>query len=268
MRPYWDRLGWRGRATYLAHLYKACTQQHHREMAPLFRTLLPPDGIVVDAGAHSGQFAKLFARLVPDGLVHAFEPSGYARSILHRAIRFNRLANVRIHDYGLSDEEADLELQTPIKRSGSAGFGIASFGRTVSGTATIGERVHVRRLDDAASDLGIDRIDLIKADIEGWELRLLFGARQCLERFRPALLVELSPDALRRAGDDIGAVEDYLRPLGYRPFLQEPGGDTWHPDIPTSAADVLWLSDRHADVIEDGALKPGRSGRPAGISMS
>ncbi len=259
MRPYWDRLGWRGRATYLAHLFKACAQQHHREMMPLFRTLLPPDGVVVDAGAHSGQFAKLFARLVPDGQVHAFEPSGYARSILRRAIRFNRLANVRIHGYGLADEEVDLELQTPIKRSGSAGFGIASFGRAASQTETIGEQVHVRRLDDAASDLEIDRIDLIKADIEGWELRLLVGARQCLERFRPALLVELSPDALQRAGDDIGAVAAFLRPLGYRPFLQGLGGDTWHPETPTCAADVLWLNDRHADCIDNGVLKPVRS---------
>ncbi len=259
MRPYWDRLGWRGRATYLAHLFKACAQQHHREMAPLFRALLPLDGVVVDAGAHGGQFAKLFARLVPEGRVHAFEPSGYARSILRRAIRVNRLANVQVHGYGLSDEQADLELQTPIKRSGSAGFGIASFGRATSPSATISERVHVQRLDDTASDLGIDRIDLIKADIEGWELRLLVGARQCLERFRPALLVELSPDALQRAGDDLGAVEGFLRPLGYRPFLQEPSGDAWRPDTPTSAADVLWLNDRHADCIDDGVLKPVRS---------
>ena len=262
MRAYWRQLGWRGRATWAAHLFKACAQQHHREMAPLFRALLPPDGVVVDAGAHSGQFAKLFARLVPDGRVYAFEPSGYARSILVPALRVNRLRGVRVQAYGLSDAGADLMLRTPIKRSGSAGFGIASLGETATGRPEIEERVALRRLDDVAEELALDRLDLLKADIEGWELRMLTGARDTLARFRPALLVELTPHALARAGDDLDGVVRLLAPLGYRPYLSESVG-TWHPGLPTGPADVLWLTERHAACLDaEGAPRAGGGGQP------
>ena len=204
MRAYWTRLGWRGRATWLAHLYKACLQQHHREMVPLLRALLPPDGVV------------------------------------------------HVLAYGLSDAHAELLLKTPIKRSGSAGFGIASLGDPGGNATHITEPVQLRRLDDVVDDLRIDRLDLLKADIEGWELRMLTGARATLARFRPALLVELSPAALARAGDDLDGVRRLLEPLGYRPHLKSADADTWHPAWPTGAADVLWLTQRHAAGL-DGA---------------
>ncbi len=258
MQAYWNRLGWRGRATWLAHLYKACAQQHHREMIPLFAALLPRHGVAVDAGAHAGQFAKLLARLTPEGRVHAFEPSGYARSILRPALRLNGLSRVHIHAHGLSDTEADLVLRTPIKRSGSAGFGIANLGHADGAERTIEERVHLRPLDAVWPGLGADRLDLLKADIEGWELRLLTGARDCLARFRPALLVELSPAALARAGDDVAGVDALLEPLGYRSFLKHPSAETWHPGRPEGPADVLWLTERHAGCLDaDGVPRGG-----------
>ncbi len=257
MRAYWERLGWHGRATYLAHLYKACVQQHHRDLTGLFRRLLTPDAVVVDVGAHGGQFAKLFARLVPAGAVHAFEPSGYARSILRRAVRFNRLAHVRIHAFGLSDEPGERLLTTPIKRSGAAGFGTASLVDGALAAAGIAEPVALRRLDDVVLELGLRRLDLIKADIEGWEMHLLRGARHCLERLRPALFLELSPDALARAGDDAETLTDFLAQRGYRPFLRSPDPDgAWHPVQPRGAADVLWLTGRHAPLLQDGVLMP------------
>ncbi len=48
---------------FFAHLFKGIVKQHHPELIPLFRGLLPNDAIVFDVGAHAGQFTKLFARL-------------------------------------------------------------------------------------------------------------------------------------------------------------------------------------------------------------
>ncbi|MCB9948851.1 MAG: FkbM family methyltransferase [Rhodospirillaceae bacterium] len=250
MQAYWTQLSWRGRATYAAHLFKACAQQHHRETGPLVRALVPADGVILDVGAHGGQFAKLFARLVPRGWVHAFEPSGYARSILRQALRVNRLGNVSIHAYGLSDHDAEMELNTPVKRSGSAGFGTASLGAPGAGAAVIRERVRVRRMDDALADLALPRLDLVKADIEGWEMRMLAGGSRSLERFRPALLLELSPAALARAGDDLDSVSTFLGRLGYVPFLPDDGGRTWRQRAPSDPADVLWLAGRHLENLD------------------
>jgi len=44
----------RARLTWLAHLFKACFKQHHRELrAPLSR-FIGPDAVVFDVGAHAG----------------------------------------------------------------------------------------------------------------------------------------------------------------------------------------------------------------------
>ena len=47
-------------------------------------------------------------------------------------------------------------------------------------------------------DNDLARVDVIKLDIEGAELRVLDGARKTLERFRPVLVVECNPVALER----------------------------------------------------------------------
>ena len=59
-------------------------------------------------------------------------------------------------------------------------------------------------IDDVVGTLGLDRLDFIKADIEGWELRLLHGAESTLESFRPRLLLELTSAALARRGSARG----------------------------------------------------------------
>src|SRR5579862_5528537 len=89
---------YRGRITpgFFAHLFKAAFKQHHRELLPLLRPLISFDAVVLDVGAHAGQYAKLFSRLAPHGRVYAIEPQSYARRILRAAIAVNRLKNVTV----------------------------------------------------------------------------------------------------------------------------------------------------------------------------
>ena len=82
----------KARLSWCAHLFKACTKQHHRELRAPLSQLIDKNSVILDVGSHAGQFAKLFAQLGPDGHVYAFEPGSYALSILRPAIRFNRLS--------------------------------------------------------------------------------------------------------------------------------------------------------------------------------
>jgi FkbM family methyltransferase len=209
----------RRRLSRLAHLFKATTQQHHRELAPLFRRFIPADGTVFDVGAHAGQFSKLFARLAPRGQVFAFEPSSYARSILAPALAAARVHNVEIVPVGLSDRAGEAVLHTPIKASGSLGYGIAHLGDADGLREIVTQRVALTTLDAFAAERGLDRLDFVKADVEGWEARVLAGGRETIARLRPALWLEIIADNLARAGDAPRAVFDPLCGLGYRPFL-------------------------------------------------
>ncbi|MSP21242.1 MAG: FkbM family methyltransferase [Alphaproteobacteria bacterium] len=95
--------------------------------------MLPADGVVLDVGAHAGQFAKLFAGLVPEGTVYAFEPSAHARSILTLAVRARRLRNIAVVAAALGDKPGEASLSTPVKAAGSVRFGLAHLGTAAAG---------------------------------------------------------------------------------------------------------------------------------------
>ncbi len=213
------RLTLRQRLTWLAHLWKALARQHHLQLYPQFRPFIPTDGVVLDVGAHAGQFTKLFAAMVPKGHVHAFEPGSYALSILRSVKSFKRLSNVTVHDCGLGDSSTAGVLNVPVKESGSIGFGLSIVGdsRTLE-RQSIAEEVTIRSLDEVVVEHDIRRIDFIKVDIEGSEMRMLVGARETLSRFSPALYIELVNGHLARRGDSMENLTGYLGNLGYRPI--------------------------------------------------
>lgn len=232
----------RQRLSFAAHLFKALARQHHGALRPLLGDHVGPGAVVIDAGAHAGQFTKLFAALAPGGRVYAFEPGAYARRILETVVRFRRLDNVRVVAAALGDEDGEATLTLPLKARGSLGFGLAHLGGNgEDGGRALRESVPVTTLDRFADAAGLRRLDFVKADVEGWEVRLLRGAGATLERFRPALLLELGQPHLARAGDAPEEAWRFLGPLGYRAFRLS------GPPVPVAGfagdADYLFVAD-------------------------
>jgi FkbM family methyltransferase len=216
----------RARLTWCAHLFKSCLKQHHRELRPALSKLIRSDSVILDVGSHSGQFAKLFARLAPEGHVFAFEPGSYALSILRPALKFNRFRNVTVLPHGLGDAPAELLLSVPIKPSGSIGYGLSHVsavnsefdGKRRAGWTYNEESISISTIDALVADQRIDRVDFIKADIEGWEMRMLAGAEATILRHHPSLMIEVVDEHLARAGDSSNALFKLLTGFGYRAF--------------------------------------------------
>ena len=218
----------RQRLTWLAHLWKVLTRQHHLELRSQFRPFIPTDGVVLDVGAHAGQFTKLFAAMVPKGHVHAFEPGSYALSILRTVKSLKKLSNVTVHACGLGDSSQVDVLNVPIKGSGSIGFGLSFVSDSQqSERRAVTEDIVIKRLDEIVAAHNITRIDFIKIDIEGSEMRMLVGAGEVLSRFSPAIFIELVDGHLARRGDSVETLTAYLGDLGYRPVGETciQGGD-------------------------------------------
>lgn len=215
---------WRLSGSFLAHLFKATTQQHHQALLSTIERLLPSTSVVFDVGAHSGQYTKLFARVAASGRVYAFEPSSYARSILRMVVWLHQLGNVEILPMALGATSGLDTLSLPVKARGSFGFGLAHLGSPQARwNAVARELVSLTTLDAVVMALGIDRLDLVKVDVEGWELRLLYGGKNTLQRFRPHLMIELASEHLARAGDRLDDAFAFLTTLGYQAFEFEPG---------------------------------------------
>jgi FkbM family methyltransferase len=215
-------------------------------MAPVLQRWVTPEAVVFDVGGHAGQFAKLFAKMARRGQVYSFEPGGYPRSILRLAIAANRLGNITIVSKGLGDQSGTLTLNTPLKPGGVRRFGVAHLGQHAETQPAKTEVVPITTIDLFAAERGIERLDFIKLDVEGWELRVLSGGAETSESRRPAMLIELVDAHLARAGDTVAAAWATLGGWGYRPFAWH-GGEALVPLDTPRDGDTFWLPPTMAD---------------------
>ena len=96
--------------------------------------------VVLDIGANVGAFSRAFVKAgLRPGLVLAFEPSSYVFSILQIVTR--RLHQVQCHKIALSSAAGSVDLQTPIKTSGSLRVGLSYIGAATDSN-TLTETVH------------------------------------------------------------------------------------------------------------------------------
>ena len=180
--------------------YKAYADRAERE---LLRQILFPGAIAVDAGANIGIYSEFLSRYVgPTGVVHSFEPSLDNFKRLRAVTR--KLSNVRLNQLAVSDKtgESLLYISKELNVDHRAYPKEGETRRTLCIRST--------RLDDYFKPG--ERVDLIKMDIQGYELHALRGAsRVCADNPDIMLLLEFWPYGLKQAGgnwiDLIAALE-------------------------------------------------------------
>lgn len=190
------------------------------ETVQLLGALMRPGDTVLDIGANIGCTALLFGESAAQ--VHAFEPSPSTFSYLARNVAAAGFGHVQVHNFGLGAQDGEMSLSfSPNNRSG----GFVSEGVTTGNGHTV-ETIRIRTLDEAAAALGIERVDLMKIDVEGFEGHVLRGGAQTLARHRPVVTMELNHwclNAFQRT-----SIPDYFDQLRATfPILLAVDGDTY-----------------------------------------
>ncbi len=177
----------------------------------LVRAHLRPGMTFVDVGANVGYYTALAAECVTsNGRVISFEPSPYAFERLSLMVSNNSLPQVQAVRAGLSDAAGQLNLYVNLTAGNHAPTLIEHEGasRTI---------VQVSTLDEEARRLGVEYIDLLKIDVEGYEARVLKGASKLLaDRRIRAVLCEFNEYWLRRAGCSSEQLHQSLAAYGFR----------------------------------------------------
>ena len=140
----------------------------------------------------------------PNGRVHAFEIDERALRCLRRTLRHNALPQLHLHELAVASAPGMLYLNQT-RESGHTRARAQGEGRAVPGV----------RLDDHLAACAVERVDLIKVDVEGAELQVLRGAQATLRDRRPRLVVEVVGEAMALFGDTPEALAGFLRELGY-----------------------------------------------------
>jgi FkbM family methyltransferase len=176
--------------------------------------LLKPGMTFIDIGANEGLFSLFAARRVgPSGRVVSVEPSSRERHQLKRNLQRNRIGGVTVVPHALASEAGTAPLQIAAKLHGGHNT-LGSF--TYDDVRAVStEEVPVETLDTLVRRLSLGRIDAIKIDVEGAELKVLRGGAETLRTLRPVLLIEANEGALAGQGASAAAVIKLLEELGY-----------------------------------------------------
>lgn len=170
----------------------------------LVRSFLPKDAVILDIGANVGFWSRYIARICPDGCIFAFEPSQKTFNLLlANCLHFKNIHPLHI---ALSDIAGKAFLSEDLS---------SDVRHLMQGNEGKGELIDVLTLDIWAQ-VNICRLDFIKLDVEGAELRVLKGAAKIIQHYKPAILFEYIPENEIRFGvENLREIVQFLRELGY-----------------------------------------------------
>lgn len=201
------------RGDYLRNRLRMLTGTYEVEEINLMRQFLRPGQVIVDVGAHVGYLTRFFGRATgPRGKVYAFEPNPRIFPLLTGNVA--HLKQVSAFNLGLSSNSGDMTLFL----AGNS-HSVASFTKTYPAThlAFHGnsevDPVHTRVVagDEFLSGAGIEHVDLIKIDVEGWELNVLSGLEKTIAASTDVtIFCEFNPAAQECAGRDRNELLDWL----------------------------------------------------------
>ncbi|MFZ1073958.1 MAG: FkbM family methyltransferase [Verrucomicrobiia bacterium] len=167
---------------------------------------LPSAKLIVDVGANHGDFANAASIWFPDAKVVVAEPLPKMQRYLEQIIRARR-NKWHLLPCAIGAERGTLPLFVDEGRDDIASLvGFSEEYRRANTQARLaGEMLcEVKTLDETASEMGIDHIDLLKIDVEGFEFEVLKGAGQILQK-TDAVIIEVS--LVRNAGTSSPLVE-------------------------------------------------------------
>jgi len=153
------------------------------DMCRLFLSLIEKNHTVFDIGANIGCTSILFGQVARE--VISFEPSPTTFKYLESNINSSALTNVKLHNVGLGRENENLTLTfAPNNRSG----GFVSNQTQASAGHNV-ENISIKNGDAYIKDT---HVDFMKIDVEGFEMHVLQGLTNTIQKSKPIVVAELN----------------------------------------------------------------------------
>lgn len=190
-----------------------------RRYMDFFCSKIKEGDVVVDVGAYIGFFSLLAPeRVGSTGCVYSFEPVPRNYERLMRNIKVNQAENVKAYNFGLSDKNETLSLSVP--RDIPAESSLAgSWTELTKGTKLNKDIVKAKLIpfDQFFKDENLSRVDIVKIDVDGAELKVLKGMRNTLSNSNDAVLfLEVTPPLIKLLGGSVVELVELLLDCGFK----------------------------------------------------
>ncbi|HEX7010987.1 MAG TPA: FkbM family methyltransferase [Phycisphaeraceae bacterium] len=201
--------------------------------------------VYVDGGAHDGQFARQLRAHLPQLEIHAFEPNA---DLFPRLQDNLQSAPGKCYPWALAAQSQAMEIFINASPMTSSLLPRSQLSQRYFDQVT---RLREKRviqavsLDDWFSRSGLDRVDLLKLDLQGYELEALKGAGRLLDRGIGCIYCEVHFAPFYEGSAMFADVDALLRSHGYRLY------NLYHlathlPEGQIGSADALYVLDRPA----------------------
>lgn len=162
---------------------------------------------ILDIGANTGYYSILAKLTNPKSTVIAIEP---VQRIFDRLVHNceKNTCSVECFNIALLDKDGPVILyDLPLEHHNLAtldGSGAVPFSEKRIPTKILG-----KTLDTLVDEQGIQRIDLIKIDVEGFEPNVLFGAKRTIQKWKPSMIVEILDESHAAAIEELLINDNY-----------------------------------------------------------
>jgi FkbM family methyltransferase len=148
------------------------------EFVNICRRCIPLDAVCFDIGANIGVKALALSEIAPNGRVYSFEPAPTVYPILVSNIAENGCRNVDTKQIALSNTDGEVLFHDN-----------SAYGHIVT---TNGVRVPALNLTTIVNSMGLDRLDFIKIDTEGFEFKILKSGYEVIKKFKSVVYFEFN----------------------------------------------------------------------------
>lgn len=218
------------------------TGTYEDEINKLIRISLKEGGIALDIGANIGLQSIRMAKSVGErGRVISFEPLIYLQKKFVANISLNKVQNVTLIPYALSNIETDTEYN--INENGW-NQGTFSLDNTLKGTLV--QKIIIRKGDLLPEIKNLARLDLIKIDVEGFEFHVMLGLRETIKKYRPRIIFEYDHNYWQKANQNIYECFNFLKAINYSIFqITSVGCELRESSKKITGGNLFCLQDKH-----------------------
>jgi FkbM family methyltransferase len=178
-----------------------------------------PIKTIIDVGANTGQFAKMFEKVFPEAKIYCFEPlSDTFKELSNWAESKNN--KVKTFNFALGDFEGEIEMFHHIEHSPSSSILKTtqvneSFYPFIKNQSPI--KIQQTTLDKAVDSFNTSLIQeiLIKLDVQGYEDRVIRGGKKTFNSAK-ACILEVGLDQLYKGQANFNEITELLYDMGFR----------------------------------------------------
>lgn len=189
---------------------------YEKEIHDILKQLIPKNGVFLDIGANIGAISIPLKKARPDISMVCIEAAPQVYYYLRKNIDSNGLHDIKAFNNAVYNED-DLTLQffSPAEQFGKGSLSPVFTQEGVS--------VSTVKIDTLLGNLGINKVDTIKVDVEGYEYFVFSGAEQLLKAAdAPDIIFEFGDWTEENAkGVEIGDAQRVLKSYGYKLYLVE-----------------------------------------------